>query len=73
MREKQRTIIDALRVRPEIDPAAEVERRIRFLVDYLHVSGARGYVLGVSGGVDSTLAARPVSYTHLTLPTILRV
>lgn len=58
MREKQRTIIDALRVRPEIDPAAEVERRIRFLVDYLHASGARGYVLGVSGGVDSTLAAR---------------
>lgn len=58
MREKQRTIIDALRVRPEIDPAAEIERRIRFLVDYLHASGARGYVLGVSGGVDSTLAAR---------------
>lgn len=45
-------------MRPEIDPATEVEQRVRFLVDYLHTSGARGYVLGISGGVDSTLAAR---------------
>ena len=58
MRERQRTIIEALKVRPRIDPAAEIERRVRFLVDYLHASGARGYVLGISGGVDSTLAGR---------------
>lgn len=58
MRELQRTIIDHLGVKPEIDPAAEVERRVRFLVDYLRASGAAGYVLGLSGGVDSTLAGR---------------
>ena len=69
MRELQRTIIDHLGVKPEIDPAAEVDRRVRFLVDYLRASGAKGYVLGLSGGVDST----PVSYTHLTLPTIYSV
>lgn len=58
MRELQRTIIDRLGVKPEIDPAAEVDRRVRFLVDYLRASGATGYVLGLSGGVDSTLAGR---------------
>nr|WP_010540990.1 ammonia-dependent NAD(+) synthetase [Dietzia alimentaria] len=58
MRELQRTIINALGVRPHVDPAAEVERRVRFLVDYLRTSGAKGYVLGISGGVDSTLAGR---------------
>ena len=58
MRELQRTIIDTLGVRPHIDPAAEVDRRVRFLVDYLRASGAAGYVLGISGGVDSTLAGR---------------
>ena len=31
-------------------------------------------VVGMSGGVDSSVAAwLPVSYTHLTLPTILLV
>ena len=58
MRELQQQIINALGVRPQIDPAAEVERRVRFLVDYLRTSGAKGYVLGISGGVDSTLAGR---------------
>ncbi|HHX83774.1 MAG TPA: ammonia-dependent NAD(+) synthetase [Actinomycetales bacterium] len=58
MRPLQQRIIDALAVRPEIDPAAEVERRVAFLADYLAASGAKGYVLGLSGGVDSTLAGR---------------
>ncbi|AWH96766.1 NAD synthase [Dietzia psychralcaliphila] len=58
MRETQRKIIDALGVRPEIDPADEVERRVRFLADYLTASGAKGFVLGISGGVDSSLAGR---------------
>ena len=35
------------------DAAAESERRITFLADYLKASGARAYVLGISGGVDS--------------------
>lgn len=58
MRELQRQIITELGVQPEIDPAAEVERRVSFLIDYLHASHAAGFVLGISGGVDSTLAGR---------------
>jgi NAD+ synthase len=40
------------------DPAAESERRIGFLTGYLRDTGAKGYVLGISGGVDSTVAGR---------------
>lgn len=58
MRQTQRMIIEQLGVRPDLDPAIEVERRVRFLIDYLRTSGAAGYVLGLSGGVDSTLAGR---------------
>lgn len=54
----QQRISEELGVKPEIDPEAEVERRVRFLVDYLRSAGARGFVLGVSGGQDSTLAGR---------------
>jgi NAD+ synthase len=54
----QPDIIAALQVRPAIDPAAEVERRVAFLVDYLAATTAHGYVLGISGGQDSTLAGR---------------
>lgn len=55
---RQHDIIAALRVRPTIDPAAEVERRVTFLADYLASTPARGYVLGISGGQDSSLAGR---------------
>ncbi|MCH1881549.1 ammonia-dependent NAD(+) synthetase [Agrococcus sp. ARC_14] len=55
---RQSAIIAALGVRPQIDPPAELERRIRFLVDYLGASGAKGFALGISGGQDSTLAGR---------------
>lgn len=54
----QREIIAALGVAPEIDPAAEVERRVGFLADYVMTTGTRGLVLGISGGQDSTLAGR---------------
>lgn len=47
-----------LHVQPDIDPAAEVARRVGFLVDYLRSTPARGFVLGISGGQDSTLAGR---------------
>ncbi|MFY9711879.1 MAG: ammonia-dependent NAD(+) synthetase [Microbacterium sp.] len=56
----QQQISEALGVKPEIDPAAEVKRRVQFLVDYLRTTGAGGYVLGISGGQDSTLAGRLV-------------
>ncbi|HWV49976.1 MAG TPA: ammonia-dependent NAD(+) synthetase [Microbacterium sp.] len=54
----QQQIADALGVQPEIDPKAEIERRVQFLVDYLVTTGAHGFVLGISGGQDSTLAGR---------------
>lgn len=47
-----------LHVQPEIDPAAEAERRVTFLTEYLRATPAQGYVLGISGGQDSTLAGR---------------
>ncbi|HTN59024.1 MAG TPA: ammonia-dependent NAD(+) synthetase [Protaetiibacter sp.] len=58
MRELQREIIEALGAKPEIDPAGEIARRVGFLVDYLRSTGARGLVLGISGGQDSSLAGR---------------
>ena len=51
-------IINALGVEPFIDPAPEVDARVDFLARYLELTGARGYVLGISGGQDSTLAGR---------------
>ncbi|MBT2484877.1 MULTISPECIES: ammonia-dependent NAD(+) synthetase [unclassified Microbacterium] len=54
----QQQISEALGVQPEIDPGAEVERRVAFLAEYLRTTGARGFVLGISGGQDSTLAGR---------------
>jgi NAD+ synthase len=58
MRELQAEIIAALNVAPEIDPAAEVERRVSFLIAYLAEAHADGLVLGISGGQDSSLAGR---------------
>lgn len=58
MRDLQRVIIDEMGVKPSIDPAREVERRVEFLRDYLQATGTKGFVLGISGGVDSTLAGR---------------
>lgn len=58
MRELQAKIIAELGVQPRIDPAAEVSRRVAFLKDYLKATGTRGFVLGISGGLDSTLAGR---------------
>ncbi len=59
MREIQQKIIEALAATPEIDAEAEIERRIAFLVDYAAgVPGVRGFVLGISGGQDSSLGGR---------------
>ena len=54
----QEEIIKVLGVKPLIDPETEVEARVEFLADYLRRTGAKGYVLGISGGQDSTLAGR---------------
>ncbi|MGO2659474.1 ammonia-dependent NAD(+) synthetase [Mycetocola reblochoni] len=58
MRSAQEVIISELQVQPTIDPAAEVDRRVGFLTDYLAATGARALVLGISGGQDSSLAGR---------------
>lgn len=58
MRELQAQIIEEMGVKPTIDPAAEVRSRVGFLKDYVRSTGTRGFVLGISGGLDSTLAGR---------------
>lgn len=52
-RAQQRNIIAQLYVSPTFDAELEVERRSRFLADYLQSTGMRSLVLGISGGVDS--------------------
>lgn len=54
----QQEIIKLLGVKPFIDPEEEVRERVGYLVNYLKSTGAKGYVLGISGGQDSTLAGR---------------
>jgi len=54
---QQADIIRTLGVAPTFDVAAETERRIAFLADYLRASAMRAYVLGISGGIDSLTAA----------------
>lgn len=54
----QAHIASVLNVKPTIDPAGEIESRVRFLVEYLAATGAKGFVLGISGGQDSSLAGR---------------
>lgn len=58
MRTLQAAIIEEMGVKPEIDPEQEIEARVGFLCDYLRASGTKGFVLGISGGLDSTLAGR---------------
>lgn len=47
-----------LLVAPAFDAAAETERRVAFIADYLAASGMESLVLGISGGIDSTTAGR---------------
>ncbi|MGI8393555.1 ammonia-dependent NAD(+) synthetase [Leucobacter sp. W1038] len=59
MRETQQEIIEALDVQHVSDPRAEIDRRVDFLVEYARsIPGVRGFVLGISGGQDSSLAGR---------------
>ncbi|NVY96704.1 ammonia-dependent NAD(+) synthetase [Lactobacillus sp. DCY120] len=58
MRPLQKEIIAYERVQPQIDPAAEVQRSVTLLQDFLETTGLKTLVLGISGGQDSTLAGR---------------
>ena len=55
----QQQIIEELKVQPSIQPKEEIERTISFLKEYLkHHSFLKGFVLGISGGQDSTLLGK---------------
>lgn len=55
----QEHIIQQLKVQPKIDPAVEIRRSISFLKAYLQKHPfLKGFVLGISGGQDSSLAGR---------------
>ncbi|MBT0726534.1 ammonia-dependent NAD(+) synthetase [Rosenbergiella australiborealis] len=55
----QQEIIQALGVKPTINPEEEVRRSVDFLKDYLkRYPGLRSLVLGISGGQDSTLTGK---------------
>jgi len=55
-RSLQSGIIAELGVTPGFDAEQEIERRVSFLADYLVRTGRKGFVLGISGGVDSLVA-----------------
>jgi len=57
-RDTRQRIIEDLEVVADFDAACETERRIRFLAEYVQHTGTQGLVLGISGGVDSTVAGR---------------
>ncbi|MBO2437502.1 ammonia-dependent NAD(+) synthetase [Actinomadura nitritigenes] len=54
----RKRIIDELGVKASIVPADEIRERVFFLKEYLRSTPAKGFVLGISGGQDSTLAGR---------------
>ena len=58
MRPLQKQIIDYEKVKPQIDPEAEIKRSLNFLQDFLLQNHLQTLVLGISGGQDSTLAGR---------------
>src|ERR1700744_513544 len=55
---RQPGIIEELKVPAVFDLEADRERRVAFLADYLEAHKLRTYVLGISGGVDSSTAGR---------------
>ncbi len=57
MRPLQKEIIETLKVKSSIDPQGEIRNSVNFLKDYLiRYPFLNGYVLGISGGQDSTLS-----------------
>jgi NAD+ synthase len=50
-------ILEELGVSDEFDATVEIENRVNFLKRYAKESNAKVFVLGISGGIDSTTAA----------------
>lgn len=57
-RQTQTEIIKALGARTDFDALTEIDARVTFLAQYLADHGGSAYVLGISGGIDSTTAGR---------------
>jgi NAD+ synthase len=59
MKSLQSEIISELKVKPEIDPKEEIRRSIDFLKNYIKkYPFLKTFVLGISGGQDSTLTGK---------------
>ncbi|GIM88409.1 ammonia-dependent NAD(+) synthetase [Paractinoplanes toevensis] len=58
MADLRQHILAELGVNPAIVPADEIRRRVDFLKEYLRATPAQGFVLGISGGQDSSLTGR---------------
>ena len=58
MTEEQSRIVTELGVAPHFDAAVEISRRVQFLAEYARAANASSLVLGISGGVDSSVAGR---------------
>lgn len=55
---KRLDIIEEMKVSPSINAQSEVQRRVQFIKNYLHGTGLKNLVLGISGGVDSTTCGK---------------
>lgn len=53
----QQQIIAELKVKPSINEAEEVRKRVDFLKTYVKNSGTKGLLIAISGGIDSAVAA----------------
>lgn len=58
MKVNQDSIRRDLHTKADIDPKEEIRTRVDFLKNYTRKAGTKGFVLGISGGQDSTLAAK---------------
>ncbi|MFC4618499.1 ammonia-dependent NAD(+) synthetase [Camelliibacillus cellulosilyticus] len=58
MRPLQKEIIEALHVKRDIVPEEEIRHRIHFMKAYAQHAHAKGFILGLSLGQDSTLAGK---------------
>lgn len=56
--DQQQLIQSALQVKASIAPRDEINTRVEFLCSQMLETGQHGLVLGISGGVDSTVAGR---------------
>jgi NAD+ synthase len=52
------SIIAEMKVLPQIDPQFEIQRRVDFIKGQLKAAGLHHLVLGISGGIDSSLCGK---------------